>query len=437
MDNKRKIIPTIKITLIFGIFLLFINLVFAEPTNSWLKATIENKIIEKINIDSTKKSDKVKTYFLKGNEFFAKGSYPKAITYLEKTLQLGLDSAEVYNNLGIAYRKLGNYSKAISALEKAIQLKPDFVEAYSNLGSAYIYFGDYQQAITILEKAIQIDPSFAGAYYNFGFVYTKFGNFQKAAHYLEKAIQIDPNYAEAYNNLAFTYMKLGDYQKAKESTEKAKTLFQKQGNKQGITAVENIEMMLKKAKKLDSKEEKSDDAKAKEYLLKGSNFFDNKDYNRAITYYQKAIKIDPNFVEAYNNLGIVYEKIGDYEKAISYFKKVIEIDHQYIEAYTYIASIYIRLEDYQKALTYSKKAYQMKPDNVNNNIAVYLALGTAYGGLRDYINAKKYYQKARELCEQQGNQKCVASTKKMEVMMESRIGPDAIFYLRTPPEKSP
>ena len=30
--------------------------------------------------------------------------------------------------------------------------------------------------------------------------------------------------------------------------------------------------------------------------------------------------------------------------------------------------------------------------------------------------------------------------KKMEVMMESRIkelGPDAIFYLRTPPEKSP
>ena len=436
MTNKTKLKHNVKIALIFGISLLVINSAFAELKDIKPKIIERREFIEKTYKREKKINEEAKDLFLKGEEFFAKGSYQKAITYLEKTLQLEPDNAEVYNNLGIAYRKLGHYSKAISALEKAIQLKPNFVEAYSNLGSAYIYFGDYQQAISALEKAIQIDPSFAGTYYNFGFVYTKFGNFQKAAHYLEKAIQIDPNYAEAYNNLAFTYMKLGDYQKAKESTEKAKTLFQKQGDKQGITAAENIEMMLKKAKKLDSKEEKGDDVKAKEYLLKGSDFFDNKDYNKAIEYYQKAIQIDPNFAEAYNNMGTTYIKVNNYQKAIVYFKKAVGIDSQHFEACIRLANAYIKLENYLEALTYAKKAYQID----SNHVTVYLTLGSAYGGLKDYINAKKYYQKAKKLCEQQENQECVTLTKKMEAMMESRIkelGPNTIFYLRTPPEENP
>ena len=42
-------------------------------------------------------------------------------------------------------------------------------------------------------------------------------------------------------------------------------------------------------------------------------------------HFKKAIEIDPNRIEAYNNLGILYSISGEQEEAITVFKKAIEI----------------------------------------------------------------------------------------------------------------
>ena len=47
-------------------------------------------------------------------------------------------------------------------------------------------------------------------------------------------------------------------------------------------------------------------------------------HEEAITHYNKAIKLKPNYAEAYNNLGAVYNLTKDYEKAYKNIKKALE-----------------------------------------------------------------------------------------------------------------
>ena len=49
----------------------------------------------------------------------------------------------------------------------------------------------------------------------------------------------------------------------------------------------------------------------------------------AIESYRKAIKIDPNYVDAYNNLGNALDGIGKKEEAIESYRKAIKIDPNY------------------------------------------------------------------------------------------------------------
>jgi len=53
---------------------------------------------------------------------------------------------------------------------------------------------------------------------------------------------------------------------------------------------------------------------------------DSKCYGGAITYYDKALAIDPNYKEALNNKGNALAKQGNYDQAITYYDKALAID---------------------------------------------------------------------------------------------------------------
>lgn len=53
------------------------------------------------------------------------------------------------------------------------------------------------------------------------------------------------------------------------------------------------------------------------------------DYKSAIKNYNKAIRMAPDFAEAWNNIGNAYGMSGDYERAINAFDKAISFDPKY------------------------------------------------------------------------------------------------------------
>jgi len=62
------------------------------------------------------------------------------------------------------------------------------------------------------------------------------------------------------------------------------------------------------------------------WSLKGIIMLNQKKYNEAISYFEKAKKLDPSDVNLYYLLGMLYENIGGKEgKAIENFEKFVQI----------------------------------------------------------------------------------------------------------------
>ncbi|HLH80058.1 MAG TPA: tetratricopeptide repeat protein, partial [Chthonomonas sp.] len=46
----------------------------------------------------------------------------------------------------------------------------------------------------------------------------------------------------------------------------------------------------------------------------------------ALDAFQHAIQLNPKFADAYNNLGVVYERLGKKDQALAAYRKAVEID---------------------------------------------------------------------------------------------------------------
>lgn len=78
------------------------------------------------------------------------------------------------------------------------------------------------------------------------------------------------------------------------------------------------------------------------------------DPDLAMTYYQKAIELDPYLATAYNDLGVIYEAKGMFDRAQSSYLKAIEVDPNCLSVYSNMASLYERNGEYERAAYYLK-----------------------------------------------------------------------------------
>ncbi|MFH1578334.1 MAG: tetratricopeptide repeat protein [Candidatus Omnitrophota bacterium] len=79
----------------------------------------------------------------------------------------------------------------------------------------------------------------------------------------------------------------------------------------------------------------------------------------AIIYYQKAIKLDPNYVAAYNDLGIIYEVKGWPDRAEEIYLAALRIDPNYLNIYSNLAMFYEQKKDFARAVSFWKKRIEL------------------------------------------------------------------------------
>jgi len=117
-------------------------------------------------------------------------------------------------------------------------------------------------------------------------------------------------------------------------------------------------------------------AKARKYYKKGQQCAYHNDYKKAVKYFQKALKVTPDFIGAHLMLADSYIGLGDYKKAVSGFEKVMSIDADYNPKIYYSWGMLERKhKNYEKAaelfeqfLTYPQKSDKLK-SKVENLLA--------------------------------------------------------------------
>jgi len=106
---------------------------------------------------------------------------------------------------------------------------------------------------------------------------------------------------------------------------------------------------------------------------------------KAIEFFEKAVKVDPDYSEAYNNLGYSYEKMGNFEDAIPYYRKAIAnpLYSTVEKAYINMGNAYYRLSRYEAALSSFKEAAKRAP----NLGLTYLRIALCYNAMGKYGDA--------------------------------------------------
>jgi tetratricopeptide (TPR) repeat protein len=90
------------------------------------------------------------------------------------------------------------------------------------------------------------------------------------------------------------------------------------------------------------------------------------DYPGAVQHLQKALKIDPKFVEAHNNLGAGFLEIERYRDAIAEFEAAIAIDSKLEAPYRNKSLSLFQLKRYPEAETAARQALSLDPTRKAN-----------------------------------------------------------------------
>jgi len=130
------------------------------------------------------------------------------------------------------------------------------------------------------------------------------------------------------------------------------------------------------------------------YINRGNAYCENGYYDLAIADFNRVIQIDPNFAFAYYLRGFTHWIYDHYDLAIADYNRAIQINPNYAVAFEARGLVYYNRRDFNLAIADFNKAIQINPDNADS----YYNRGIAYWyGLRDRINARRSFQRAKEL----------------------------------------
>ncbi len=105
------------------------------------------------------------------------------------------------------------------AMEK--EVKESSFRLKYKLGLSYIQSERYKDALLELLEARRLNPSSPKVYNGLGVAYLGLGELEKAQKSFEKAVTLDPGYSEAHTNLATVYLQRREWEKAVEECTRA------------------------------------------------------------------------------------------------------------------------------------------------------------------------------------------------------------------------
>jgi tetratricopeptide (TPR) repeat protein len=124
-------------------------------------------------------------------------AHQRYVAALDAYRQGPVDSAVMWNKMGIANHHLFNLKEAQKDYEKALKMNPAYPEALNNLGAVYYGQKLYKDAERAYKKAIKLSPKSAMFYSNLGTAYLAESKYKKGAECYRTALFLDPNVFES------------------------------------------------------------------------------------------------------------------------------------------------------------------------------------------------------------------------------------------------
>jgi tetratricopeptide (TPR) repeat protein len=257
--------------------------------------------------------------YVQAVQSYDQGNKDAAVSSLTQAIQQNPNLTMARNLLASIYRDDGDYAKAADQYEAVTRLDPYWWTNHYNLALCYQFLDRLQAAAASYARALKLNPNDMKSNMNLGLVYLGLGQYDQAAQYGQRAVDLDPKSATARANLGIIYDARGEYTKAESAYRQALELDSSQQSTllnlgsnlimQGKTreAVATLQQALKLA----------DTALARKRL--GDAYAANKQYDEALKEYNSALKNNPRYFPAMNEMGLVL---------IEQYRQSLELDEQ-------------------------------------------------------------------------------------------------------------
>ena len=126
---------------------------------------------------------------------------------------------------------------------------------------------------------------------------------------------------------------------------------------------------------------------------RGSNFITNKQPEKALECFKEILQITPNDYSTWYNVGLAYALLQNNEEAISSYEKALNINPNYPRALRNKADIHCIREEYHLAIECMKKCIEIRPEDDDQD---YVILGNAYRNVDPGL-AKGCYMRATDI----------------------------------------
>ncbi|MGE3726092.1 MAG: tetratricopeptide repeat protein [Candidatus Sericytochromatia bacterium] len=118
------------------------------------------------------------------------------------------------------------------------------------------------------------------------------------------------------------------------------------------------------------------------------------EYAPAIRAFKQVLDHNPVFAPAYFQLGQIYQRyFGAFEAALEYYQKTVKLDLQYTEAYFHAGFLCRELNQPAQAIQYFLKYLQFHPDRAD----ILVVLGDLFLSMQSLDKAAQYYFRALQL----------------------------------------
>ena len=327
------------------------------------------------------KKDKIYSDYWDGDfrslkKYFKEEKFDEVIRAGKKFIELYDDQdeklAEAYRYIAESYEGTENYNKAIEYYQKSLDIKEtDF--CYESIARCHRETNNSESAIKNFKRAYSLNPQNTYAYINCAILVSK-TNKTDAIAILSEAIEHNPQNPpgsdKIYSLFHFRGIWLSDLERFEEaeqdlikenelrndgSQESAFSLYKLGEIQYHLNKYVLSYQNLQKAGELDSKF-----LIPYCYNLRGDCKRFTKNYKEAIEEYKKGNKLQETDLFLYQ-IGNCLKILGEYEDAIEYLNRAIKIDPVDKLYFSKKADCLFSLERYDEAATYYKKATEIDP----------------------------------------------------------------------------
>jgi len=316
-----------------------------------------------------------------------------------KTNRVLFFDSEEFENIIHHYFEIGKMALAKKAIKLSLEQHPTSISLKLFQVEVYVFENKLNMADQLLNRLYDIEPTNEEIYIQKANIFSKKDKHEKAINILQQALEFSEDNADIFSLIGMEYLFLDKF-------EDAKFYFLKclEADYEDYSALYNVmycfeflEQNNEAIEYLNTYIDKNPYCEVAWHQL-GKQYYNTKDYNKAIAAFDFAIISDDIFIGAYLEKGKTLEKLKQFDEAIENYKITLAIDDPTSFALLRIGRCYEKLNQNDLAVKYYYKTVEEDPLLDKG----WIAITNFYNKNKDYQKALYYINKAINIDSENG-----------------------------------